>query len=324
MRKVNLPKQNTSIEEVYKLTSQGLNIFIKELGISNFRKNISSVFRTDKNPSVRVKQSSISGLWLYNDYTTGEYYTAITFVQKKYNLSFKEAVEYIILNNTFESNFVKVEKTFVAKEKLQINYEVILFNECHKEYWMQGGMDEEYVNSQHIFAISRYEMYGKVYNCDCSFVYEYIDEKGNLQDYCKILNLNVIKKKKWLTNLPNSMMWGLHTIQNNTKVIICKSYKDAVLLRKYGYCVIALQSENSVVFNKEFPKLKENYPLVTEWILLFGIDEDATKKAKEIVEVYPEIRNFKLPIYYWNTANDPFAIYSILGKEKFEQFIENL
>ena len=327
MRKVNttIVKPFITSDDIFNSTNKGLDIFERELGKINLHKNISNPFKTDKNPSARIKQSSKSGLYILNCYDNGEYFNGIQFIQRKYGMDFKDAISHIA-NNCTINTFIPIiqEKEEKIAEKVDIDYVIIPFNDCHKEYFLQGGLTEDYLNEQHIYAISKYEMFNKVYNCKCSFVYEYVDENGEILDFCKILNLNVNKEYKWRTNLANNMFWGLDTIQDNTKVVICKSYKDTVLLRKYGYCVITPQSENSVTFIQSFPKLKEDYPDVTEWVLLFGIDEDGYKKAEEIVTEFSEIKNFKLPMYYWNIANDPFEIYKTLGEDKFKLILETL
>jgi hypothetical protein len=91
-----------TVEEILFNTNGGKQIFEKELGCIP-RKAINSPLRNDKNPSFSVFLAN-NGLWMYKDFSNDDAGTAIQFVQKRYNLSFKEALEYVQRENNINFN----------------------------------------------------------------------------------------------------------------------------------------------------------------------------------------------------------------------------
>jgi len=79
---------NHSVEDVWEATENGLTVFENEIEDFSLNKNVKNPFEEEKNPSARIKQSKQSGLWLLNIYnSTGGYYTALSFIEKKYGLN---------------------------------------------------------------------------------------------------------------------------------------------------------------------------------------------------------------------------------------------
>lgn len=118
------PKYITA-EEVFQQTNGGLDVFRREIPDFTITSNVRNVLvDKDRNPSSRIKQSSTSGLWLFKVYNAGGgCYNAIQFIQKRYNLTFKEAIDYIV--NQQQLTPVIEHKPIIIKKKEPILYSLI-------------------------------------------------------------------------------------------------------------------------------------------------------------------------------------------------------
>lgn len=302
----NEAKQITS-DDIQNFTSQGKDVFTKELGISNFRKNISSPFRLDKNPSFSIKQSKKSGLWLYTDYTTGEWGTCIQFIEKLYTLSFQEAIDKIAwdfgLSEQINNKYSKIEiiPSFKIEEHKDIIYEYTetKFKKEHHNYWNAGHLEEGFLRQNNIFAASKIAVNKKVINVpkdELCFVYVPIDlEYGKL----KILRMgkNVLPQDKWRSSVPNeSYLWSYYEYNKNTPIDqlwVVKSRKDEMIAKLLGYNTVSVQSENWQNLDGNMPKIQD---ISKQQVLNFGSDDDGVGKCIVIQQKYNTL--------YYNTPKN--------------------
>jgi len=205
-------------EEVFQQTNGGLDIFRRELSDFTTTANVRNVLvDSDRNPSSRVKQSSTSGLWLFKVYNAGGgCYNAIQFIQKRYNLSFKEAIDYIVnqqhLTPVIEHKPIKI----IKKEPIFYEVETQPFTKQHTDYYCIGGLTEEFLNKEmdiwavKLWAVNKHVMEPK--EGTFMFVYKFRDENSReVPGKMKFLTLgkNVDKKDKWKTNVDNNKLWYL-------------------------------------------------------------------------------------------------------------------
>ena len=153
MSRINQEKVFITSEELFDRTNGGLDVFQREIPDFCLRKNIKNPFVNERNPSARIKQSK-SGLWLLNVYNDeGGYYNAIQFIQKKYGLTFKQAIEYITSNQNL-TPIIKIKP--IIKKELYYDVGICPFKKEHKDYYCIKGITEEFLNNMDIYAIDSY------------------------------------------------------------------------------------------------------------------------------------------------------------------------
>jgi DNA primase len=141
----------TTTDEILQSTNGGKDIFERELGKIG-KKCISSPLRNDKNPSFSIFFSN-NGLWMYKDFSNDDAGTAIQFIQKRYKLSFKEALEYVQKENNINFNITTTYTKPKPKEKLIVDWVEMPFSDRHKQYFDQYELDETFLNSRDIYAL---------------------------------------------------------------------------------------------------------------------------------------------------------------------------
>ena len=324
------PKYITS-DEVFQQTDGGLDVFRKEIPDFSTTQNVKNILvSSDRNPSARIKQSSTSGLWLFKVYNAGGgCYNAIQFIQKRYNLSFKEAIDYIVQDQNLQP--VIEHKPIVIKKKEPIFYEVetMPFTKQHTDYYCIGGMTEEFLNSMDIFAVKRYAINRNVKEPkkdQFMFVYIFRDENGNVvPGKMKFLTLgkNVEKRYKWVTNISNQSLWFLHKLKGDEPLIcITKSVKDTACLWNLNIPSIAVQSENAQILSNNIPKLKEMYPK-SKFCVLFGSDTQGVEESIKITTEH-NLEYFNTPKRLLNNEiNDPYSYILQFGKDSFLKIFKN-
>lgn len=326
-----LTQDENSIEDIFKYTNNGLDIFIKEIGIKDFSKNISSPLRIDKNPSFRVKQSNTSDIWFFIDYATGEYGNALQFIQKKYGLSYKEAINYVINNQKLNSKIqYKPKTTIIRKEGLYYEAQFIPYTQKHLDYYCIQGLTQHFlIKEMDILALEKYAINKHVKEPkedEFMFAYVYRDINGNIiPGQMKLLTLgpNVEKKDKWRNNINFDQVFYAYKIKKDTPlVMISKSNKDSAVTQLCGITSIAVLSENSGNIIKAIKPLIDNFPK-TRFILNLGTDEQA-KKVTEKVQKALKIESFVVPeCLLCNNINDNFEYIKNFGFESFKQLLKN-
>lgn len=326
------PKYITA-EDVFQQTNGGLDVFRREIPDFSTTQNVRNILvSSDKNPSARIKQSSTSGLWLFKVYNAGGgCYNAIQFIQKRYNLSFKEAIDYIIQGMNLQP--VIEHKPIIIKKKEPIFYEVetMPFTKQHTNYYCIGGLTEEFLNKEmDIWAVKRYAINKNVREPkkdQFMFVYIFRDENGNIvPGKMKFLTLgkNVDKKFKWRTNVEPDMLWYSYKIKNSkTPIMTCKSNKDAAIIEMCGLTSIATTSENyhniKAALEKIIPKYSDK-----EFALTMGSDPQGSLDTSIPLSKYFNLRWFNIPKKFLSIdCNDPFSYCFNFGIASLKQLLKN-
>lgn len=286
-----------TVNDIYHLTNNGLSIFEKEIEGFTLDKNISNPFCRDDNPSARIKQSSKSGLWLLYTYNEdGKYYTAISFLQKKYGLNLRQTIDYIINNHSL--NPIIYEK---PKKRQEIYYSVnkIPFTQQHIDYFCIEGITEEFLNEEmDIFSIDYYYINGKkkvIPKDQFMFAYEFRDDKCNIvPGKYKLLTLNTDKKNKWRGNILPFNFFYAYKIKDGDTVFVVKSNKDCIPLQKLGVTAIATMSENRHNIIEGLKLLIKRFPNCN-FIINMGSDPQGKATSLYITK--------ELELLWFNTPN---------------------
>ena len=139
MSRLNIKEHITS-DDILQSTNYGKEIFEKELGKIS-KHCINSPLRNDKNPSFSVFQAN-NGLWMYKDFSNGDSGTAIQFIQKRYNLDYKQALEYIQKGNfNIQSSSNQVFTQKIVKKDIVVDWVDQPFTDLHKRYFEEYELD---------------------------------------------------------------------------------------------------------------------------------------------------------------------------------------
>lgn len=329
-----LSQEQTQIttDDILRATNMGRDIWEKELGIIRSNKNISSPFRTDKNPSFRVKASKTSGIYIGTDYTTGETYTPFTFIAKLYNLEFKNVINKIAwdfgLKNQKSINYNKINITSVNKPKIiekpiLYEYQACSFTKEAHKYW--GVLKEDFLNENLVFMACKIAINKKVIDIpkdELCFVYETGDP---LQKGIQILRIgkNVDKSQKWRTNIPNTYVRNLFKYNANNPVdnlFVVKSRKDELVLNLLNYDTVSTMSENAVILDQNMSKIM---PMAKNIYLNFGSDDDGRDKSILVQQKW-KTKWFNTPRnLLTNEINDNFSYANEFGLRSLNNLIQN-
>jgi hypothetical protein len=226
-------------------------VFRKYFGEFEFGKCYPSIFRKDSNPSTGFYVNS-SGRIIYNDLTTGEKLTSISFVMKLYDLPFVKAVELIgidleIIDNNGSLNTLK--KKIYNNEKLERERSEIYiiprdFTPRDLGYFSSYNIRREQLEKNNVHSVKKMLINGKfisTFDDDVRIAYRM---QTALETTFKVYSPNA-KRYKWINSIPINQPFGLNSLADNgDKLIITKSLKDKMVLDNHFENVIALQNES--------------------------------------------------------------------------------
>lgn len=320
-------------DDILKITSMGKDIYEREIGTIHSHKNISSPLRVDKNPSVRIKPSRTTGIYIYTDYTTGEVFSPFTFIGKLYNLEFKDVMNKIawdfgLKNIDGSVNNKKIDKVILPKKQIIekpifYEYQACSFsNEAHK-YW--GVLKEDFLNENLVYMACKIAINKKVIDIpkdEMCFVYETGDPK---QTGIQILKIgeSVTKANKWRTNIPNTYVRNLYKYNKENPVdnlFVVKSRKDELVLNLLGYDTVSTMSENAIILDQNMPEILQ---MANNVYINFGADDDGRDKSIIVQQKY-KCKYFNTPKnLLTNEINDNFSYANTFGLKSLNTLIQN-
>jgi len=278
-----------TVDDIYFLTDGGRLIYESELG-SLPTKKILSPLREDKaNPAFSIFQHN--SLYLWKDWASGDSGNAISFIQKRYNLDFKTALEHIkgslgLSEGNIPERPKSVQKGLkTAKKSLFIEVqEMEHFNKLGIEYWKAYNFDEGFLRGKDVFQVEKLAYNKKIVKIgqnEAVFAYYAPDV-----DKYKLLKIgeNVKKEDKWRNNLDGSYLWYYHLYKNRKveNMFVCKSVKDCLTFMKLGYDAIAVQSEDAKVFlSSNIDKVRN---IANNVFINFGADTQGTTQSQIITQ----------------------------------------
>ena len=234
-------------------------------------------FHNEKTPSFTVSQSK----GIYKCFGCGEGGKGvINFIMNKEKLSFSDARALLLtdfkVTSTKKDIIIRPEK---ETEPLDIEFVDMPFTKQHNKYWEKLRMDQTFLNKNNVFAVKEWAIGRKKKGTmrikpkepgEITFCYYAPDINGE-----KILRIGptITKADKWVSNIKSDYLWYFDQYEQCNDLYIVKSLKDTLVVKKLGYCAVAVQSENARVLldkNKERIEAKCVQPT-----LVFGIDTQA-------------------------------------------------
>lgn len=287
-------------------------------------KKFCSELRKDVHPSCSIKLLP-SGYTIYRDFASGETYNVFSYVQKKYNLNFYEALK--VISNDFNlglhtgevvNKTMGYEGVHITKQPRPIATDIRVvsksFSNAGLAYWNNFGITKELLQEYCVKEISHYYInstYITVPKREHAFAYYF----GNYR--YKILRPQN-PDWKWVTNCDASIVQGLNQIPKIGELLfITKSLKDIMTLRSIGYSAVAPQSENTVISSDIINELKQSWDKI---IIYYDNDIPGLKASREHSTKY-KLKTINNPICM---EKDPSDFYKKNGEKELDLLIKNL
>ena len=305
-------RRNITEEDIRKVVDDE-DIFTRYFGDFELNRTYSSKFRRDRNPSTSFYRNK-SGTLEYIDYANDEILTSISFVMKLFGATYGRAIEIIasdfgIVQGQVREKSKAIKKYAPRKEK-EIRVGVDSWKQHHLNYWNQYTITQKELEENNVYPVSKLVVDGKditVCKDDVRFAYLIRDLKGD--SYVKIYT-PYSSDYKWVSNCNNKLPFGLYELPfKSNRLIISKSQKDRIILKRHFTDVIATQNESHSALDEEVITLiNSNYDDV--WIN-FDNDETGKKESKYYCDKYG-----------WNSLSVPDIYYEKLAVKDISDLVK--
>lgn len=280
-------------------------IFKRYLHDPNINKKYTNPFRDDNEPDCSFYYSRSSGELRFKDFAYGYNWSCIDVVMFKYSLSYGDAIKKIIVDFRLvdvDYNDNEVKQISQLKDKPSISLEILIeikkrrFNQIDIDYWNQYYLEEKdliYVYPlQHIW-LNKSRFYN---HKDNDPAYAYGLGNGKYKCYFPL-------REKYRFIQSGSYIQGLRLLPktNEDLLIITKSYKDVLLLRKLGYYAIAPSSENSLISLEVINELKLKF---NEIIIFYDNDTPGVLHSNLQLKKYELNKQIFIPDEYPKDITD--------------------
>jgi len=213
-----------------------------------------SPFRKDNKPSFGFySRKDIRA----NDFSTGENWNCFQFVMELYKIPFNEALLKIYNDlrvSSLSSGLTPQKIKYVKDEKI-IKINKVNFTKQILEYWSQYDITLDDLVNNNAFNYDKYWINNKTTGITKMIPYvqdvrtAFLAYNGN--NFYHKLYQPESDKYKWVNNIPIDLPFGITTLPYiSDTLIITKSWKDMVFLRKYFPDVIATQNESLSAYKK--------------------------------------------------------------------------
>jgi hypothetical protein len=265
---------------------------------------VTSPLRKDNNPSFGLYYSK-SGKLKYNDFASQDRGDVYEFVQRLFNISFNDALHKInidfnlklIPNRHTSTTIAKtqgiivpdIEITAATKRKIVVYKRQ--WNNEDKKYWGYFGLTLQEVFNSVTYPILAFRIDNgtTILTDKLAYCMDFYDDGDGIM--MRKIYQPYNKKMKWRTNLTPLVVDGIKELPSTGDLlIITKSRKDRLVLKKYGYAAISVNSENSFIPIKVFEKLKLRF----KNIALFFDSDTAGRTNSEIISKKYEISNIQI------------------------------
>lgn len=286
------------------------NILDFYFGAVEIGRNYLSVFRDEQRPSCSFYISK-NGSLTYHDFTTGDKYDFVQFVAKLFSISYYKALERIAIDfglipgvrSTEKPAIIKEHSERKVKEKKEFTIELIPFAKHHLDFWAKYYITKEELIANKIQAVGDFKIGDYEVPYDVRFFYPFADSENK---YYKIYT-PFSYDYKWVSSTPLHLPFGINELPlTHDTLVITKSVKDTLVLRKFFPEVIGLQNEGRGSLLPQTAKaLKKCYKNIYVW---FDMDRTGVKAANYYSKTY----GFK-PVF---VGSDKLTIWQNLTRAK--------
>lgn len=321
-----------------KLTLENILALVSDYDIflrfcTNFEKPYKifcSDLREDDNPSCCIQE--YQDKLLYKDFTTGEAYNWVQYIQKKYehmNLSFIDTLTLVDqefnLGLSSQKDFKYKEllpnssklyegKKIKVKERDRFQFKVTDFDFSYLFYWEKYGISRTTLHHFNVAPLLSYIKNDEEerFMPDTAFVYK-------AGTGFRIYRPFADRQYKFRGNLVKSDVHGLdqlpEVIHNAAPIVITSSLKDVMVLYEMGLFAIAMTGEAMIPPDSLVNELQLRGPKSNIYVLLDN-DYAGTKNwgqiaAEKILKQYPDFINLCIPDKY--QSKDPSDLAATVG-----------
>lgn len=279
-------KSSVSLEDVLKHTNGGWDVFSSEIKGLKVGKAFKSPLRNDRSPSMSILCKD--GVWMLKDFSTGDVYTSVTFVQKKYGLSFKDALNKMAM----EAGMMKEKERIYEvqempiyipslEEMMPITYFKGSWGKKAKDFWRNTGVTEDHCIKHNTFLVQEAAVkHQKEYIGKNELVWAYDAGMGRIKLYFP----ERPKGERFKNNIKGSHLWNFENIRKCNALLVQKSMKDLLVTSLLFPCVIATQAEESNLFNAEI--VEDIHKLTDTVYVSYGSDEQGVREGTKLSQKY--------------------------------------
>lgn len=326
---------NLNKDNVLKHISQ-LEITLNAIGLNELpKKNISSPFTEDKNPSFQIFNNGD-----FKCYSTGKGGDCFQLVAELNNLDckreFNKVLEIVATKNNLllQHNNFSLLNTNKSNKSNDIESQISVATSCNKlrvqkielqkrhlDFWLKLGVTKELLIKYEVNAISSYSFFSEKKSKNLNFE---LNEKeigfsyevnSNIEVYIPKQNT---KDKCFINSLKSDDIFGLQQVATKVEcIIISAGKKDALTLIANGFTAVSFRSENQHITDEQFQKLQNS---CNQLFICYDNDKAGENAQKRIIEKYPEIIPLQLP----NDINDVADLFSMKGKDEFINYFDSL
>lgn len=230
-------------------------IFYAYFGPFEFNRAYNSKFRKDNNASTGFYINK-TGRLIYNDIKTGEKLDCFAFVAKLLNITYSEALKRVAIDfNIIDGAKLLNVTDFVlkrgaeldgqSKKKTIIQVRPRYWTDRDLTFWREYEITKAELIRERVYPVDRlYINKQEIYNPNNYLRFAYIERAGE-EAYAKIYS-PADPRMKWVSNIPLNLPFGLNDLSEDydDTLIITKSKKDLIVLKKIFKNVIATQNES--------------------------------------------------------------------------------
>lgn len=308
------------------------DIFRYYFGDFKTGKRYSSPFRKDENPSFSFYISD-SSTPKAHDFSTGENYNGIKFVQELYGLSFPETLDKIcsdfgLLEIDFKAEIYKVtqeekQRIIVESRPKQIKAMIQPFSEQDLLYWRNHGIEkEETLKFLDIYSTKKFWINKQAMRVQRPS-YVYLFKKSNHLKIYQPKSKN--KFEKWFSNTNNledvQGYWQMDIKKTKPELLVLtSSMKEIAFLWERGLYAMAGHNE-SCNFEPDFIRHLKKY--CKRIVSLYDFDEAGIKGGQKLWEQY-QIEPIEKPSYMTCPQKDITDYYKYGNRTELNQFINEI
>ena len=261
------------------------DIFAYYMGNFTVGKLYNSPLRQDdKNPSFAVFRGRQGNL-MFKDHGSGIAGNALKFVKEYNHISTDSELEkelLKIIRHTAPLSTRDVKREYKSNSTIEIGIVRQEFTDTDIKYWGQYNIDVPTLKYFKVFSIKYFlcnRVVSGVYK-DTNPMFAY-----KVNDRFKIYRPMNSKYTKWRTNLTSRDIQGLAQLPDGKRklLIITKSLKDVMVLRRMGFDAISPSSETTFVPNDILETLKDKYE---QMLILYDRDQTGMMRAREYSKKY--------------------------------------
>lgn len=318
------------------------NIFCYYLGETiDFKKKYSSPFRengVDNTPNLSFWKAP-NGNLIFKDFANGYGGDCFRFIMLKYNITLQECLKkidkdfnlglYYELDPNLSPNFKMklIKAPEINSERNIIQVLIRPFTGIELDYWKDYSINGEELNNSNVYGISALYVNKQLIiqnRHDLRFAYKY-------DNFWKIYTpLSGTSKFKWISNVPNNFMSGFDDIKakvfygkQSEKLIITKSKKDEIILKKFFNDVCSTQNESiGSISHENLKVIQEGYN--PENVYMAYDRDEVGKRVSRYYEDNYRFKSIYVSNYYGPNIKDWGEFIKNSGWRVVENYLQGL